>query len=241
MFTRTNLKGLQFMRLHLVRGMLLGVAMLSGAARAQNASVTFAPFSIYMPTNVPGIPVRATTNSYARKYNLTGWLATNADVTIASNGISPAAYAGTAPFKNLMALVQAYQRADSGAVAALYDSPSQTVIAQTLSDAAAYQNWIASVTNIQALIPLVIWQETNTINALAWASYPPEGTNAPVKTILPFLFNTNFALVAAAMESTVANDLTIYFANPNRIPGALLSPTNIAGAAPRLRSRTLKK
>jgi len=198
-------------------------------ASAQD-TLSFSPLCLSFPTNIAGIP-RAATDGTNLTYQITGWVNSNLSVQVTATTTAPPTYATVMPFAALQQLLVAYRNADVQAVKALYEPSSADFISTTLADPTASGRWAAFVTNVVALTPLVIWYETNRVNALTWACFDNGGTASTNKELFPLSFDASLRLKAGMMDSRVANDLSIYFANFSRTPTDLLCGTNTAPSA----------
>jgi hypothetical protein len=187
--------------------------------------------SLHIPTNTPGLSRSIFTNSL----NITGWINTNTLVVVTATNCDFFGYSNVAPFHVLQSLIQAYQGADLQRVQNLYDSSSSNVIAATLADPEVRSRWFQFATNIQAIVPLLIWNETNKIVAITWALRGNPILTGTNSSLLPMVFDTNFTLVAAQLRSPVVNYLSAYFADGSRSPNGLLSTNNPSTNQLRLR------
>lgn len=173
---------------------------------------------LYIPTNIAGINSSLVKNGL----RVTGWVNTNAMVFITATNSNFPGYTNIAHFSVLQRLIQAYQASDVQAVQELYDLSSRQRIATTLSDAGTRDRWSQLVANVQAIVPLVIWDETNRVAVLA---HCPQGGGSNA-FLLPFIFDRNSSLMATELKSPVASCLSIYFADRSRSPEGLLLTNN---------------
>jgi len=180
--------------------------------------------TLHFPTNTPGLSSFVLTNTL----KLNAWVNTNSFVMITATNSNFLGYSNVAPFVVLQHLIQAYQTADLQAVQSLYDSDSGPIIAATLADSPTRDRWFQSVTNIQVIVPLVIWNETNRIAAMTRFLPGGAGHTGANNALLPVVFDMNYNLMATELRSPVASYLSIYFSDGSRSPNGLLL-TNYAG------------
>src|SRR6266568_745937 len=219
----------QMLRVCLV--LSFGATTVRFAQAADMAPLEMRALTLHFPTNTPGLNRLVRTNGLG----IAGWINTNTLLVVTATNCICQGYSNVAPFVVLQRLVQAYQSADVQAVQELYDPASRSVIASTLADAATRDRWTQFVTNIQTIVPLVIWNETNKIAAITWSLRGGLNPGDSAASLLPMVFDTNYQLMATELLSPAVNSLSAYFADGSRSPDGLLSTNNAASIKARPR------